>query len=589
MKNKIFSMALVSGVLLTCMPVDALTKEETVYSKLNIDGSLKSTVVSEHIINDGTNVIEDKTNLSEVVNTNGKEELNQNGNQLIIKSNGNDIYYQGVSTEKLPISTNITYELDGNKIELKDLLGKQGKVKMIISFTNNDSHIVNGNTLYTPFVVVTTLSLDNKNNSNITVSNGKVISTGSKSMIAAISSPGLDKSLELDELKSLNKVEITFDTKKYESTSFYIVATPKILESDDLNIFDNLNKLFDSSAELSKASLDIQKGAEQLATGINTINDYSSQLANSVKTLNQYIDTAQQGSIKLDNAVKLILETIKEKSVALTTENNEEKLQTISTLIETNKTAINSLSTSNNTLVNSTQTLEQVYLSSYPLYDKDGNAILENGTPKMGTLKDFDEETILVLAGVLGNEQIVTIKKQYESNINLINLLSANNIALEQCLTTLKSTEKEIGTTLSTLIDALTELSNGTNELVTGLSQISAGTSELSNKTDEFSSGVKALAVGAEELSKGTKDFNEYGLNKITKFINQDLKNYQSKIESLISLSNNYETFTMKTDDMDGSTKFIMQVDKLKEVTKDTTKEETVVKKSLWQKIKDLF
>lgn len=589
MKNKIFSMALVSGVLLTCMPVDALTKEETVYSKLNIDGSLKSTVVSEHIINDGTNVIEDKTNLSEVVNTNGKEELNQNGNQLIIKSNGNDIYYQGISTEKLPISTNITYELDGNKIELKDLLGKQGKVKMIISFTNNDSHIVNGNTLYTPFVVVTTLSLDNKNNSNITVSNGKVISTGSKSMIAAISSPGLDKSLELDELKSLNKVEITFDTKKYESTSFYIVATPKILESDDLNIFDNLNKLFDSSAELSKASLDIQKGAEQLSTGINTINDYSSQLANSVKTLNQYIDTAQQGSIKLDNAVKLILETIKEKSVSLTTENNAEKLQTISTLIETNKTAINSLSTSNNTLVNSTQTLEQVYLSSYPLYDKDGNAILENGTPKMGTLKDFDEETILVLAGVLGNEQIVTIKKQYESNINLINLLSANNIALEQCLTTLKSTEKEIGTTLSTLIDALTELSNGTNELVTGLSQISAGTSELSNKTDEFSSGVKALAVGAEELSKGTKDFNEYGLNKITKFINQDLKNYQSKIESLISLSNNYETFTMKTDDMDGSTKFIMQVDKLKEVTKDTTKEETVVKKSLWQKIKDLF
>lgn len=589
MKNKIISVSLVGGLLLTCMPVEALTKDETVYSKLNIDGSLKSTVVSEHIINDGVDTITDKTNLSELINTNGKEELNKNGDQLVIKSNGKDIYYQGKTEESLPISTAITYELDGKKIELKDLVGKKGKVKMTISFTNNDSHVVNGNTLYTPFVMVTTLSLDNKTNSNITVSSGKVISTGSKSMITAISSPGLDKSLGLDKLKDLNKVEVTFDTESYESSSIYIVATAKVLESKDLEVFDNLNSLYKKSSDLSTAALDIQKGAEQLATGTATINQYSKQLASSVKTLNQYIESAQQGSVKLDNAVKLILQTMNEKAATLNDPSNSEKLQTISSLIETNKTAINSLVAANSTNVTASLTLEQAYLSSYPLYDKDGNPILDGANPKMGTLQDFDDETILVLAQKMGNAQVVTIKKQYESNMNLIKLLTANNTALEQCILTLQNTQQTVSDTVSSLTAALTELSKGTSELAAGLSQISNGSKELSTKTDEFSSGVQTLTDGAEKLSKGTKDFNEQGVNKITNFINQDLKGYQNKIDSLASLAENYDTFTMKSSDMDGSTKFIMQVDKLKENKKVETKKQTVEKKSLWQKIKDLF
>ena len=55
MKNKIISkgiiLALIFGLALDATPVLALTKEETIYSKLNSDGSVNSTTVSEHLYN----------------------------------------------------------------------------------------------------------------------------------------------------------------------------------------------------------------------------------------------------------------------------------------------------------------------------------------------------------------------------------------------------------------------------------------------------------------------------------------------------------------------------------------------------------
>ena len=59
------------------------------------------------------------------------------------------------------------------------MLGKKGKVKIVLKYTNNDKHetMINGKytTLYTPFVVATTTILSNDINYNIKVKNGKVI------------------------------------------------------------------------------------------------------------------------------------------------------------------------------------------------------------------------------------------------------------------------------------------------------------------------------------------------------------------------------------------------------------------------------
>ena len=100
-----------------------------------------------------------------------------------------------------------TIVLDGKEMNLDDMLGLSGKVSITVSYKNNDKHIVRVNgkleTLYTPFVVMFGTVLDNETNSNISVTNGKVTSNGTKSIIAALATPGLYESLNLQELKDL--------------------------------------------------------------------------------------------------------------------------------------------------------------------------------------------------------------------------------------------------------------------------------------------------------------------------------------------------------------------------------------------------
>ena len=75
---------------------------------------------------------------------------------------------------------------------------RSGKVKVTISYTNKDVHTISGETMYTPFAVVCGTIVDNENNKNIEVSNGKVIDNGDKSIVIGLALPGMQESLKTD-------------------------------------------------------------------------------------------------------------------------------------------------------------------------------------------------------------------------------------------------------------------------------------------------------------------------------------------------------------------------------------------------------
>ena len=168
MKNikKIGTVLLTTSLLVTTLPVNALTKNETVYSKLNNDGTVKSTVVSEYLKNTDE-TINDQTDLTNILNLNGTEKYTIDGTNIVWDAKGKDIYYQGESNKELPVSLNISYKLDGKDITLDELLGESGRVEITLKYTNNDSHsvLVNGTyqTLYTPFVVTLGTIIKNEN------------------------------------------------------------------------------------------------------------------------------------------------------------------------------------------------------------------------------------------------------------------------------------------------------------------------------------------------------------------------------------------------------------------------------------------
>ena len=191
MKNKsilkvISSLTLVSMMCYT-LPVMAYTKEETIYSKLDASGKQYQTIVSSHIKNtDAQTTLKDISDLLNIENTNGYETFEKDGNTLLWNANGNDIYYKGETKKELPVSCNIKYELDGKQISKDEIAGRSGKVKITLEYTNNEKHIVNINgkneTMYTPFLVIAGTIINNETNKNITISNGKLIDNGSKTI-----------------------------------------------------------------------------------------------------------------------------------------------------------------------------------------------------------------------------------------------------------------------------------------------------------------------------------------------------------------------------------------------------------------------
>ena len=81
MKKKVLA-----GLLITTMlplTVFGTTKDETVYSRLESDGTVSKTIVSNHLSNLNKGNYNDKTNLTNIINVNGNEKYNLTNNKLV--------------------------------------------------------------------------------------------------------------------------------------------------------------------------------------------------------------------------------------------------------------------------------------------------------------------------------------------------------------------------------------------------------------------------------------------------------------------------------------------------------------------------
>ena len=321
MKNnkKIISTLLIGTICIgTTLPTFANTKDETVYSKINNENQVYSTIVSDKISNDNNDeLIKDITNLLNIENTGGDETFNQDGEKITWNANGSNIQYKGETNEKLPITCNVKYELDGEEVEAKDIVGKEGKVKITLEYTNNEEHNVNINgksvKMYTPFVVVAGTIINNENNSNIKISSGKIIDNGDKTIAIGLAMPGLQDSLAIskEKIEIPSKIELEMDAKDFEMNNIISYAKPKLLESNDIEIFDNLDEIYNQVNTL-------QSSSKQLVSGANQLNEGASELNKGANTLAEGINSAYSGASTIKTSVEKSTQSLlDDKSEAL--------------------------------------------------------------------------------------------------------------------------------------------------------------------------------------------------------------------------------------------------------------------------------
>ena len=566
--KKIMSKVIASSLVLAlgtinAVPVFAYSKDETVYSKVKSNGDGYQTTVTEHIKNtDDLETLNDISELLNITNTNGDEEFSRENNSITWKASGNDIYYKGNTEKELPIESSIKYELDGEEIEAKDLAGKSGKIKITINYTNKEERTVriNGKTekMYVPFVVATGTMFDNTKIKNVTVTNGKVIDNGNKTLVVALSCPGLIESLGLEDDVDidLNKIEISFDAENFEMGNIMSVAMPKVFENSDIDNLDALDDIYSQINDLKSASTQLVEGAKTLQDGTEEYVSKSTEFADGLESFNQGINTATNSYNKIDEGIDSVNSNIssiksganklnqgasdlsdglnslqtgvsagKEKAVSSLEESSETLSEGIDQIIagkdqevETIKEQVienannqladglkTGVSTAVSSAIDSTMNAKLNAIMSDESLTKAEREALAKVAPKL-TVTDAEKQAMSKQIGTAIDSAVAKTTKAQEAGLDKIN---DNEKGVKAGLKTLKtqaSSSIKIGiSAISSGFDSITE---GTTELIAGSNVLKNGTSTLSQGTSKLQTGVNTLSNGSKELKTGLSTLN---------------------------------------------------------------------------------
>lgn len=606
-------------------------KDETVYVLADANGSVTQTIVSDWLKNTGAlKSMDDISDLTDIINVKGSQAYTADGSSILWDAQGSDIYYRGTSTRQVPVTLTVTYTLDGKKIQPEELAGKSGHVKIRYDYTNHEkqSTIVGDSKedLYVPYLLSTVTALDSDKFENITLSNGKILSDGSKVMVMGVAFPGLKESLGITEDSDIDipdYFEIEADVTDFELETSVTVASSEIFSEldidadstvDDLKdsiqklsdaseeLCDGTKSLYDGIQELSDGTAPLAEGIQKLAAGVTTVNSGASDLASGASDLaagtNDLLNGASDLSTGL-NAFDQGMQDAKTGAEALTagtarlaagvtgvSDGLTATKEGLDTLADGMDTAAAALQTS----ISYEQSVINQLLAAHPDY--------ATGTPASGDLTEADWVTFQSLYASVQYQQSVynslTSVPEAETASTLrkgVTALQAGNsqltagvaqlsdgieqadagaTSLQDGLTKLAAASSQLNDGASDLYagtkqanDGANQLSDGANQLVSGVGQVSGGVSALQSGSQKLISGTSQLKSGASQLQDGMNAFNETGIQKLSDAINGDFTDYLNRFKALKNLSADYGTFSGLSEDMDGRVTFIYTTDSI--------------------------
>lgn len=522
-------------------------KEETVYVIAGSSGKAERIIVSDVLRNpSGADKINDVTTLKDIVNVKSDAAYTLDGENCVWDAKGGDIYYRGDSSDELPVSMEISYKLDGKEIEPEKLAGEDGKVEITVKYINNCKMTVKtdkgDSEVNVPFAVIGGTVLDNDKFRNITVSGGKIIDDGDKSIVAGIAFPGFADNFDFDEKNQTlfpESFTITADVTDFELETIVSAATNGIFGdidlgkyedgsglSDKLSLLDtSMESIADGAEELYGYLTQLAAGTKELLDGINELDGYAGQISDSVDKL--YGD----GVVYIDGKLKELsggLNAVSENSAAL----NAGGRQVFETLIQTTQAQLNAAG------------LEQLGLKVPVL-------TIENYASELDKLAAaLDKAAAVYPAAGAASAQIKTAKASLDSYAQFYNGLVQYTAGVDAA-------------------------ASGSAQLSDGYSvNITANVALLSQKLGEFAEGVSSAAAGADKLnlsagqiaeggkklSEGAAEFYESGIKAMLDALDV-LGPQVDRLETVLDAAAAYQSYSGIADDMTGSVKFIFRTE----------------------------
>lgn len=575
--KKLVASIMVGSLIISTIPVPvlALCKDETVTSKLNYDGSIKKTQIDERLVNDSKlDTIEDYSMLEDIMNINSDAKFNRNGNELLWYADGKDIFYRGNTSKDLPIAVEVTYRLDGKEYSVEEMLGKSGRVSIELKFINRDKHYVNVGgkiaTLYTPFTVAVRTILNDSANSNVKVSNGKIVNNGNKTLVMGFAAPGLKESLQSDEIDNMDKVVISYETEKFELASIYTVATPKLIDSSDLKMLEKLDSLYSGVDALKSNMATISVGSLNLKSGSNEL---KSKLAESIDGLAKDSgDTLSED--QLDRIKKQAVGGVKSTFTPQFKQSLADNAwnQVKSNLNPSDPKVSEIVSSSVTTAVTrDVQNEIQNYLGTLATYGI-------NFDPSVCSAPTVDQVPICLALQSIESSATSAAKDASISTAAKVSNYVAESVSKSVAVSVAEATSETVAENVAGNI-----ATNVANQVK------SASVDSIRDALNVLYSGVEKLDDGIGSLSSGITQFQNEGINKLYDTVNGQVKNTTDRINALVKLGNDYQTFDSKSKNHEGETKFVMIIDGKsipKEKKIESAQEEKI---SFFDRIKNLF
>lgn len=304
-------------------------KEESVYVLADANGNPTEITVTAALKNPGQGEdILDTTWLTDIINKEGDEEYqNTEGQDYIWQNHGEDIHYEGTAPvdSSLPVGVDVTYYLDGQKVNPEALAGATGQVKIHFTYTNNTG--TNGSVV--PFMAISGLTLSGNQVSNVTVENGTSKYVDGDYLVYGVFFPGLEDALQLnsmdlledEELDLPKEMEISFDARDFELEFTATLFSNGFLEEEKYDkISDKLDKLADKLGDttdktknlkdkirtLKSSGIKLKDGANSLSQGLSQLDDAMAQMAAAnpaLAELSQSVSALADGSKSLAEGV----------------------------------------------------------------------------------------------------------------------------------------------------------------------------------------------------------------------------------------------------------------------------------------------
>ncbi len=513
-------------------------KDETVYVLAGADGSVQKIIVSDWIQNAlGSDAIDDVTQLTGIENVKGNESYTMGGdNSCVWNANGNDIYYQGNLDKELPVDVMVSYMLDGQPIAPAELAGKSGKVTIRFDYTNHQYELVEidgrQEKIYVPFAMLTGLILDNDVFTNVSVTNGKIMNDGDRTIVAGLAFPGLQESLGLDRnaLDLPDYVEITANAEGFALETTVTLAVNELFNDvastmEDNDNLDDLSELDDKLDELTDAMDQLIGGSFRLYDGLCALLDSSQELVSGIDQLAAGATQLKQGAEDLSVGAA--------------------QLQTGSAALNR---GLDQLAGQNDELNGGAAQVFQSLLAS-------ANSQLAAAgvqAPEL-TVENYSQ----VLDGVIAAagespaaQQVAALKASLDNYNGFYQGLQNYTAGVAQA--------KDGAGELNVGVDAL---KNGADSLSAGAGQLYDGILTMKGSAPALIDGVTQLRDGAMELSDGLKEFNEKGVQKLVDAFDGDLGSLADRLEAVRDVSERYSSFSGISSDMDGQGKFIWRTE----------------------------